>query len=329
MTDRLPAVPDPGAQIAAADVARWERQIEEVVRTVDDVKVLNEWRARAAALETYLRGKELQRPMMGAQRRVEARIGQLLGAAKPGRPSAGNVGRDPRLRPDEGVDFRILAYAFDGCALTQEEWRKSRRALVSLIRQRAGLVPPTPPLPDGIYRCIVADPPWKLDTGPGFGATIESGHDALPYEQMSLEEIRALPVEEHAADDAHLYLWTTNRYVEHAYDIARAWGFKPSVLLVWAKTPRGIGLGDAFRLTTEFILYARRGSLDESCIVETSWFNWPRGRHSEKPDGFYALAEAVSPAPYGADDRLELFARSARPGWTAWGHEAPAGEEAS
>jgi N6-adenosine-specific RNA methylase IME4 len=330
--DHLPAVPDTGSRVAAEDVARWERQIAEVVRTVEDIKLLNEWRARAAALETYLRGKELQRPMMGAQRRVEARIGQLLGdpeeIERPDRPA---IGHDlSMIKPDDRVDWRILALAFDACPLTQDEWRKSRRTLVSLIRQRAGLIPDTPPLPDGIYRCIVADPPWKLDTGPDmFGGTGEAGHDTLAYEQMSLEEIRALPVEEHAADDAHLYLWTTNRYVEHAYDVARAWGFKPSVLLVWAKTPRGIGLGDAFRLTTEFILYARRGSLDENCIVETTWFNWPRGRHSEKPDGFYALAESVSPAPYGAEDRLELFARAARPGWTAWGHEAPADEEAS
>jgi N6-adenosine-specific RNA methylase IME4 len=326
VSDHLPAVPDPGTRVAAEDVARWERQVAEIVRDVDDVKLLNEWRARAAALETYLRGKELQRPMLGAQRRVEGRIGQLLGEPKEGRPTAEYLGHDLSiLAPDDRVDFRILARGFDGCPLTEEEWRKSRRALVSLIRQRMGLVPDTPPLPDGVYRCIVADPPWKLDTGPDvFGGTGEAGHDALAYEQMSLEEIKELPVAARAAPDAHLYLWTTNRYVEHAYDVARAWGFKPSVLLVWAKTPRGVGLGDAFRLTTEFILYARRGSLEESCIVETTWFDWPRGRHSEKPDGFYALAESVSPAPYGTPDRLELFARSARPGWTAWGHEAPA-----
>ena len=41
---------------------------------------------QAAALETYMRGKEMQRPMMGASRRIEGRIGQLLGPAKMGRP---------------------------------------------------------------------------------------------------------------------------------------------------------------------------------------------------------------------------------------------------
>ena len=36
--------------------------------------------------------------------------------------------------------------------------------------------------------------------------------------------------------------------------------------------------------------------------------------HSRKPD---ELIEACSPGP-----RLQLFARGARPGWTAWGDQA-------
>jgi N6-adenosine-specific RNA methylase IME4 len=39
--------------------------------------------------------------------------------------------------------------------------------------------------------------------------------------------------------------------------------------------------------------------------------------HSRKPDEAYGLIEACSPGPY-----LELFARGARKGWTAWGHQA-------
>ena len=43
--------------------------------------------------------------------------------------------------------------------------------------------------------------------------------------------------------------------------------------------------------------------------------------HSRKPDEFYGVIEACSPEP-----RLELFARGARPGWTAWGKQAEAYE---
>ena len=47
-----------------------------------------------------------------------------------------------------------------------------------------------------------------------------------------------------------------------------------------------------------------------------TWFNWPRGRHSAKPEEFFVLVERVSPGPY-----LEMFARERRPGWDAFGNE--------
>ena len=314
----LPLVPSRGTAITAETVQRIEAVVAERLPHIDDVEVLREWQSQAAALNAYLRSKELKAPMEGAMRRVEARIGELLGEAKPGKS---NPHHDEVSHDQTRSDFRILARGNEA-ELTGDEWRKSRRALVALIRNRLGLIPPTPPLPAGEYRCIVADPPWQLDTGPNvFGGDGESGHDALAYDQMSLDSIRALPVEKLAADDSHLYLWTTNRYVEHAYDIARAWGFKPSVLLVWAKKPHGVGLGDAYRLTTEFCLYARRGSLKESRITETTWFQWPRGKHSKKPEEFYALVESMSPA-HGANERLEMFARAKRDAWTTWGFEA-------
>jgi N6-adenosine-specific RNA methylase IME4 len=316
----LPALPNRGTPITAAQLREIEQQIATAVFQVNDVATLDEWRAKAAALEAYLRDKELQTPMRGAQRRVEARIGQLLGPSKYGPQESSVMTED--LDKDERHDFRILANAFEPeTEITEEEWRKSRRALVALIRLRLGLIPPTPALPDGKYRIIVADPPWRLDTGPNIiGGTIESGHDDLSYNQMSLDEIRNLAVKDRAADDAHLYLWTINKYVEHSYGIARDWGFKPSVLLVWAKTPHGIGLGDAYRLTTEFCLYARRGNLKERAIIETTWFNWPRGKHSTKPKEFYEMVERMTPA-HGSRERLEMFARSKRDGWTVWGNE--------
>ncbi len=322
MRNQLPALPEAGAAISADDVQRWENQVASAVAEQDDMAQLSEWLKQAAALETYMRGKEMQRPMLGAQRRIEGRCGQLLGPAKMGRPE--EKSRYAETFNDEQRNyFRLLARALaNECELTADEWRKSRRALISLVRRRLGLMPETPALPDGAYRCIVADPPWKQDTGPdAWGTTGESGHDALTYEKMSIEQIKELPVTEHIADDAHLYLWTINRYVEQSYEVARAWGFKPSVLLVWAKKPHGVGLGDAYRITTEFILYARRGSLKETKIIETTWFNWPRGKHSVKPDAFYEMVESMTPS--NGPDRLDMFARQKRKGWVAWGEEAP------
>lgn len=49
----------------------------------------------------------------------------------------------------------------------------------------------------------------------------------------------------------------------------------------------------------------------------TSWFQWKRGAHSQKPEHFLDLVEQVSPGPY-----VELFARRHRMGWDVWGNES-------
>ena len=161
-----------------------------------------------------------------------------------------------------------------------------------------------------------------LAGGHGEGFTGTTGSLPLPYPTMKVHEIAALPVADLAAADCALYLWTINAHVRDAYDIARSWGFKPSTLLIWCKAPMGGGLGGAFGITTEYFLYARRGSPAERRTIG-SWFRWKRhyinGKpsHSAKPDAFYDLVEQVNPGPY-----VELFARRARLGWDYWGNES-------
>lgn len=169
-----------------------------------------------------------------------------------------------------------------------------------------GLSPP--------YGTIVADPPWHYEQGgphslTGRGVAV----DVPPYSTMTTYEVAVMPVSEIAAPSAHLYLWTTNRYIERAYDIARAWGFMPSQLLTWCKPPHGLGPGGAFANTTEFCLFSRRNCPHRDRI-DSTWWEWPRGRHSAKPPAFLDMVERVSPGPY-----VELFARAPRLGWDHWG----------
>jgi N6-adenosine-specific RNA methylase IME4 len=171
------------------------------------------------------------------------------------------------------------------------------------------------------YRTIVADPPWAYDEGFGVGLGKHRGERRpLPYPSMSLEAIRALPVAELAADAAHLYLWTTTRYLRHAFGIAEAWGFRYGQTLVWCKTPMASILGGAFGANVEFCLFCRRGVQPHLTKSYSAWFNWPRagrGSHSRKPEAFLDLVESVSPGPY-----LEMFARRNRIGWDTFGDEA-------
>lgn len=184
------------------------------------------------------------------------------------------------------------------------------------------------------FPTIVADPPWDVPTGPMSGGGMAEGFVGgdgqsrpLSYPTLSVEEIASLPVSAVAQPAAHLYLWTINRYVEDAYAVARAWGFRPSTMLVWAKNPMGGGLGsDAFGISTEFILFCRRGVLPARERFNTTWFNWKRRydergkpQHSAKPPELIDLVERVSPGPY-----LELFSRERQPhcGWFYYGNES-------
>jgi N6-adenosine-specific RNA methylase IME4 len=89
---------------------------------------------------------------------------------------------------------------------------------------------------------------------------------------MTVAEIAALPVREMADTSAHLYIWTINAYVEETYEIARAWGFKKSTLLTWCKKPNGIGLGGTYSLTTEHVLFARRGTCPAAERIDSTWW---------------------------------------------------------
>jgi len=164
------------------------------------------------------------------------------------------------------------------------------------------------------YRTICADPPWPLKPGGpqtiGSFAAAGARPGTLPYVGMPIAEIKALPIQDLAAPGAHLYVWTVNQFVEDTYEIARAWGFKPSTLLTWCKTPNGIGLGGTYSLTTEHILFCRRGTCAAAERIDSTWWHWKRAGHSAKPEAFLDMVERVSPAP-----RLEIFARRARFGW--------------
>jgi N6-adenosine-specific RNA methylase IME4 len=167
------------------------------------------------------------------------------------------------------------------------------------------------------YRTIVADPPWRYK-GTMIGLPGHRGErSGVPYGTLSIDEIAALPIAEFAEDDAHLYLWTTNTHLRHAWSIAEAWGFGYSTLLTWCKAPRGLVGGATYNICTEFVVFARRGTLPASTRLDRNWWEWPRGKHSAKPDAFLDLVETVSPGPY-----LELFARRARFGWDYWGDES-------
>ncbi len=180
------------------------------------------------------------------------------------------------------------------------------------------------PLPRvvGGFSTLLADPPWRFTNRTG---KVAPEHRRLDrYSTMSLEAIKALPVSEVAAKNAHLYLWVPNALLPDGLDVMSAWGFRYVSNIIWAKRridggPDGRGVGFYFRNVTEILLFGVRGSMrtlapgrSQVNMIETR-----KREHSRKPDEQYHVIESCSPGPY-----LELFARHPRPKWTLWGDES-------
>ena len=171
----------------------------------------------------------------------------------------------------------------------------------------------------------MADPPWRFQNRTG---KVAPEHRRLDrYSTLSLDEICALPVQDVVADNAHLYLWAPNALLPEGLRVMQEWGFRYVSNIVWAKRrkdggPDGRGVGFYFRNVTELILFGVRGRLRTlpPARRQVNMIETRKREHSRKPDEQYALIEDCSPGAY-----LEMFARNAQPGWTAWGDESGIG----
>lgn len=173
------------------------------------------------------------------------------------------------------------------------------------------------------FGTILADPPWQFQNRTG---KVAPEHRRLNrYGTMSLEEIKALPVEKHLEDRAHLYLWVPNALLPLGLEVLNAWGFEYKSNIVWYKIrkdggPDGRGVGFYFRNVTELVLFGVRGKDVRTLAPGRRQVNLVATRkreHSRKPDELYSIIEECSWGPY-----LEMFARGSRKGWSCWGNQS-------
>lgn len=188
---------------------------------------------------------------------------------------------------------------------------------------------PFAPLKPGAYGLILADPPWpyEMRSEAGYGKSPEAHYDT-----MSLEEIAALPVDELAAPDCLLVMWSTWPHLQQALRVMRCWGFRYITGGSWTKRTRDghptFGTGFVFRTTTEPFLVGSAGRPWIGSKAERNWIETVedefvagidglRRQHSRKPDEMRAKCERIAPNVR----RCELFAREPWPGADVWGNE--------
>lgn len=167
--------------------------------------------------------------------------------------------------------------------------------------------------PTGKYSTIVVDPPWSYSNKSGrHGASANA--DYTQNRTLTLDEVVVFDLHRWVAEECHLYLWVTDAYVGHVYNVTEAWGFSAKATLVWVKDR--IGMGNYYRHQHELCVFAVKGKMRLSRMNASTVFESPITKHSEKPDVFYRLVESCSPGPY-----LDVFGRKLRAGWDVFGDE--------
>ena len=195
-----------------------------------------------------------------------------------------------------------------------------------------------PELPDKKYSVIYADPPWhyngkmqfdrsgKSIENPGWRRDIFISSACFKYPTLPIKELKKLPVERIAENDALLFMWSTNPHLDQALSLGKAWGFEyKTIAFVWNKMNHNPG-----QYTLSYcevcLLFKRgripkpRGARNIKQLVEI-----PRGPHSQKPE---QVAEGIMKM-FPSQARIELFARQNRAGWDSWGLDSLLNEEFS
>ena len=179
---------------------------------------------------------------------------------------------------------------------------------------------PFEPLRHFSYQVIYADPAWPFEN---YSTKGEGRNPNRHYDTLSIEQIKALPVGHLAAENAALFLWVTDPLLDQAIEVMKAWGFRyVTVAFTWAKRSKKdtgwhMGTGYYTRANAETCLLGMNGRMGlpksrgvRQLVVE------PVREHSRKPDRIYSDIERLFDGPY-----VELFARTRRPGWDAWGND--------
>ena len=161
---------------------------------------------------------------------------------------------------------------------------------------------------DKQYSTIVIDPPWPMTK---IKRRVRPNQVGFDYPTMSIEEIASitLPI----ADNAFVFLWTTQKFLPSAFYIMEAWDLKYRFTMVWHKNG-GIQPYNSAQFNCEFVLLGSKGNPKfESLKAFPTNFNAKRQGHSIKPDEFYEMLCRVTSEP-----RIDIFSRRKIKGFDVW-----------
>jgi len=121
-------------------------------------------------------------------------------------------------------------------------------------------------------------------------------------------------------ENSILFLWTIDKYLFEAQQIAEELGYKLHARMIWNKVT-GIPAAFTIRYGHEYLLYMYKGKLipvatNERGKIHTV-FTEQVQKHSQKPEIAYQIIERLYPDL----KKLEMYARKTRDGWDSFGNE--------
>jgi len=172
------------------------------------------------------------------------------------------------------------------------------------------------PFPDKKYQIIYADPPWRQTKG-GLRKIRPKQNKELPYKTLSLKKIERIIAH---FNSPTLFLWTIDKFLFEAQNIAENLNYKLHARLIWDKE-NGVAPCFTVRYSHEYLLWFYRSpmvAINKTMRGKfTTVLREKSSKHSKKPICAYQLIEQLYPTL----TKVELFAREHRDGWDAWGDE--------
>lgn len=207
-----------------------------------------------------------------------------------------------------------------------------------------------------LFKLIAADPPW-VHSDQLTMSKVKRGAKSQYESLMTTENLKGLEISRIVHDDALLALWVPGTHMQDGLDVMKAWGFSQKQIWVWVKIKKSpldklkklfkapydksafniamtefnindilsFYMGHYFRQTHELCLIGVRGKLASKVTnhSQRSVFLGPIGNHSEKPEALQDMLELMFKSDDEEINKLELFARRDRKGWTCLGNECP------
>lgn len=180
---------------------------------------------------------------------------------------------------------------------------------------------------------IVCDPPWSFSDGLKM-SDVKRGAQSN-YSTMNIQDLKNLPVKNIADPGGCLLaLWCPSSFLKEGLEIMTEWGFQQKTTYVWVKSKKKLpkdlqldqslsfGMGRTFRASHEIALIGINDTEIYKTLQNRSQRTVsfaPNLGHSVKPETLQDSLDLMFPHA----DKIELFARRDRKGWTCLGNECP------